>query len=68
MHLAVQVPSLFANKGRVRDPETADNAFINSFLTITEKLDLYQIRAKDAILFLKDEFPVKFVIKNYSNH
>jgi hypothetical protein len=53
---------LFTNNGGVKDPETVANAFNNCFLTIIENLNLRQVRREDAISFLKDAFPVKFLV------
>jgi hypothetical protein len=58
VHLAEQIPSLFTNSGKVKDPESVANACNNVFITIS--LNLHKMGKEDAISFLKDVFPVKF--------
>jgi hypothetical protein len=60
MHLTEQMPSLLSNNEKVKDPATVANAFNNFFLTTTEILNLHQAGSKDAVLFLKAEFSIKF--------
>jgi hypothetical protein len=38
-----QMSSLHINSGKVKNPETAANAFNNFFLIITENLNLHQV-------------------------
>jgi hypothetical protein len=60
VHLTEQIPSVFTEYGKVKDPETVANAFNIFFLTITESLNLHKMGKEDAISILKYAFPVKF--------
>jgi hypothetical protein len=43
VHVTEQIPSVFPDNVKVKDPETVVNAFNNFFLTITESLNLYKM-------------------------
>jgi hypothetical protein len=45
------------NGGKLKDKTDVDNIFSNVFITITEKLNIQQIKKCDAISILKDSFP-----------
>jgi hypothetical protein len=49
---------LFVNYKKLKDPKNVANTFNNnSFLQITEKLNIQQVEEGDEISFLKDPFP-----------
>jgi len=51
-----QVPTLLVNDEKLKDATDMANAFNNFFTTITEKLNIQQIKKGDAISVLRDSF------------
>jgi len=49
-----QFPTLLVNDEKLQDQRNAAKAFNNFFITITKKLNIYQIEKGDAIQILKD--------------
>lgn len=49
----------FYKQWKIDGPENVANTFNSFFLTTVEILNLYQVREKDAISFLKDSLPAK---------
>jgi hypothetical protein len=55
-----QIPSLFVNNEKLKDPTNVANAF-NKFFIITEKLNIQQREKRTAISILQDSFSGNFL-------
>jgi hypothetical protein len=55
-----QAPTLLVDDKKLKDPKNVANAFNNSYITISEKLNIQQIEKGDAVSILKDSFPGNF--------
>jgi hypothetical protein len=60
VHSVEQVPTLFVNDEKLKDPPNLANAYSNFFTTITEKLNTQHTQKGDAIHIIKDSFAGKF--------
>jgi hypothetical protein len=60
MHVTEQMPFLWINNEKIKDPGKVAGVFNSLFLSIAENLNLCQMGKEDPISFLKDAFPCKF--------
>jgi len=51
------VHTWLVNDQKLKDQKNAANSFINFFITVTEKLNIWQVEKRDTISILKDSFP-----------
>ena len=60
VHSVEQFPILLVNNEKFKYPTEVAKAFNNFFITVTEKLNIWQIEEGAAISVLKDSFPGNF--------
>lgn len=59
VHSVEQLPTLFVNDGKLKDPTDVANVFKNLCIIITEKLNIQQIGKLDGVSVLEGSFPGK---------